>query len=64
MGKAKRIKPSQVGNKVALDEDIQSAKFAKPKNRNKIRLRKEEHEEVSSHIFLFVVPLFYVIGMY
>lgn len=48
MGKAKKIKPSRrAGAKVALGDDIESSKYAKSKNRNKIRLRKDEDEEVS-----------------
>lgn len=48
MGKAKRIKPSQIGVKATLEQDIEDAKFAKNKNRNKIRLRKDEDDQVSS----------------
>lgn len=47
MGKAKRMKPSQMGTKIPLDKDIEDVKFAKPKNRNKIRMRQEEEETVS-----------------
>ncbi|KAJ3654012.1 hypothetical protein Zmor_013227 [Zophobas morio] len=45
MGKAKRLKPSQMGTKVPLDQDIEDTKFAKAKNRNKIRLRQDEEEQ-------------------
>ncbi|XP_044267091.1 bystin [Tribolium madens] len=45
MGKAKRLKPSQMGAKVPLDQDIEGAKFAKSKNRNKIRLRQDDEEQ-------------------
>lgn len=49
MGKVKKLKPSQIGVKTSLDRDIEDAKFVKPKNRNKIRLRKDEDEEVSEN---------------
>ncbi|CAH0557474.1 unnamed protein product [Brassicogethes aeneus] len=45
MGKTKRIKPSQAGSKVPLEQDIEEAKFAKGKNRSKIRLRQDEEEQ-------------------
>lgn len=48
MGKTKKLKPSQVGQKVPLEQDIEDAKFVKPKNRNKVRLRKDDDEEVNS----------------
>lgn len=50
MGKVKKIKPSKVGNKLPLEQDIESAKFAKSKNRNKIRLRQDEDEQVRFNI--------------
>lgn len=46
MGKAKKLKPSQAGKKVPLEQEIEDAKFAKPKNRNKTRLRKDDDEQV------------------
>lgn len=46
MGKVKKAKPSQMATKVPLEEQIANAKFAKPKNRNKIRLRQDETEQV------------------
>lgn len=48
MGKAKKIKPSKIGSKIPLEEDIESSKFARSKNRNKIRLRQDEDEQVRS----------------
>nr|CAH7729629.1 unnamed protein product [Callosobruchus chinensis] len=46
MGKAKKIKPSEAGmTRVALEDDIHDAKFAKSKNRNKIRLRQDEDQQ-------------------
>ncbi|XP_022919122.2 bystin [Onthophagus taurus] len=45
MGKAKKLKPSQMGKKVSLEEQLDDDKFAKPKNRNKIRVRKDDHEK-------------------
>lgn len=50
MGKAKRMKPSQMGTKVPLEQDIEGAKFAKSKNRNKIRLRQDDDEQVSNSL--------------
>lgn len=46
MGKTGRPKPSQVGTKVPLDQQITDSRIAKSKNRNKIRLRQDETEEV------------------
>lgn len=46
MGKTKKMKPSQIGNKVPLEQDIQNSRIAKSKNRNKIRLRQDEEEQV------------------
>lgn len=46
MGKAKKMKPSQVAARVPLEQDIEAAKFAKPKGRCKIRLRQDEEEQV------------------
>nr|CAI5838845.1 unnamed protein product [Callosobruchus analis] len=46
MGKAKKMKPSETGmTRVALEDDIHDAKFAKSKNRNKIRLRQDEDQQ-------------------
>lgn len=45
MGKAKRIKPSKMVNKVPLEQDICDTKFAKAKSRIKVRARKDEDEE-------------------
>lgn len=47
MGKVKKMKPSQAAARTTLEQDIESAKFVKPKNRNKVRLRKDEDEQVS-----------------
>lgn len=48
MGKAKKAKPSRKQNKVPLDQEIEDAKFAKPKSRNKVRPRQDDEEQVSS----------------
>ncbi|KAJ8961431.1 hypothetical protein NQ318_014678 [Aromia moschata] len=48
MGKTKRTKPSQMAVKTPLEQDIQNARFAKPKNRNKIRLRQDEEDQFVS----------------
>ncbi|CAH1118450.1 unnamed protein product [Phaedon cochleariae] len=45
MGKPKKANPSEKTNKVSLEQDIQSIKFAKSKGRNKIRLRQDETEQ-------------------
>ena len=58
MGKAKRLKPSQMGTKVPLDQDIEDTKFAKAKNRNKIRLRQDEEEQVSKNVLVAQITLF------
>ena len=59
MGKAKRLKPSQMGTKVPLDQDIEDTKFAKSKNRNKIRLRQDEEEQVSNkNVIVAQITLF------
>ncbi|XP_049887585.1 bystin [Pectinophora gossypiella] len=45
MGKAKKLKPSQVGKNVALADQIESVNAVKPKNRNKERNRHDDDEE-------------------
>ncbi|KAF5271358.1 hypothetical protein FQA39_LY08156 [Lamprigera yunnana] len=45
MGKTKKMKPSKIGVKVPLENDIYDSKFAKQKNRNKTRDRRDEDEE-------------------
>lgn len=70
MGKAKKLKPSQAAKKVPLEQDIEDAKFTKPKNRNKIRLRKDDDEQVrpllpckeyrfTIHIFSMSIPIYH-----
>lgn len=49
MGKAKKMKPSQKQAKVPLDKEIEDAKFAKSKNRIKVRTRKDEDEQVKEN---------------
>lgn len=55
MGKAKKIKVSKgetKASKISLVEQIESEKITKPKNRQKIRQRIDEEEEVSLlHIY-------------
>lgn len=51
MGKTKKIKSVPV-TKVPLEQDIQNSRIAKSKNRNKIRLRQDEEEQVFLNIFL------------
>lgn len=46
MGKTKRTKPSKMVSKTSLEEDIYDAKFTKAKNRNKVRVRQDEDEQV------------------
>lgn len=46
MGKTKKTKPSDVGAKVPLEQAIYDTKFVKAKNKNKIRLRQDEEEQV------------------
>lgn len=48
MGKIKNAKPSQMVNKIPLEQDIHNVRIAKGKNRNKIRLRQDEEEKVST----------------
>ncbi|XP_017785444.1 PREDICTED: bystin [Nicrophorus vespilloides] len=45
MGKAKKLKPSQMGAKKSLEEDIAAGQSVKAKNRNKVRSRDEEDDE-------------------
>ena len=50
MGKAKKIKVSkkETGQpKIGLADEIEDDKIAKMKNRNKVRIRTDEDEEVS-----------------
>jgi ribosomal protein L31E len=51
MGKAKKLKVSRRGPKVSLDKQIEDDHFAKPSSRVKVRVRKDEDEEV------FMTPL-------
>jgi ribosomal protein L31E len=51
MGKAKKLKLSRRGPKVSLDKQIEDDHFAKPSSRVKVRVRKDEDEEV------FMTPL-------
>lgn len=46
MPKIKSNKKAQAQLKVPLHQEIEEAKFAKPKNRNKIRKRKDDDEKV------------------
>jgi len=46
MGKAKKLKLSRRGPKVSLDKQIEDDHFAKPSSRVKVRVRKDEDEEV------------------
>jgi ribosomal protein L31E len=46
MGKAKKLKVSRRGPKVSLDKQIEDDNFAKPSSRVKVRIRKDEDEEV------------------
>jgi hypothetical protein len=46
MGKAKKLKVSRRGPKVSLDKQIEDDHFAKPSSRVKVRIRKDEDEEV------------------
>ncbi|CAG9772022.1 unnamed protein product [Ceutorhynchus assimilis] len=50
MGKTKRAKPSEVVNKVPLEQDIYNSKFTKAKERHKLRLRQEEEQFVDSNL--------------
>lgn len=47
MPKIKRSKAAQGISKVPLEQQLEDHQFAKPKNRNKIRLRKDDEEKVS-----------------
>jgi hypothetical protein len=46
MGKAKKLKVTKRGPKVSLDKQIEDDHFAKPSGRVKVRIRKDEDEEV------------------
>lgn len=46
MGKAKKLKISRRGPKVSLEKQIEDDHFAKPSSRVKVRIRKDEDEEV------------------
>lgn len=57
MGKAKKVKLSKgetQESKIGLAEQIESEKISKPKNRQKIRQRADEEEEVGSYISFFI----------
>lgn len=52
MGKAKKLKLSRRGPKVSLDKQIEDDHFAKPSSRVKVRVRKDEDEEVFMTLLL------------
>jgi hypothetical protein len=52
MGKARKLKLSRRGPKVSLDKQIEDDHFAKPSSRVKVRVRKDEDEEVFMTLFL------------
>lgn len=54
MGKAKKLKATKQGPKIALDKQIEDADTVKPKNRSKVRARKED-DEVSKYLINKVV---------
>lgn len=51
MPKVKKVRGKQEQPKVSLGEEIDDAKFAKPKNRNKIRFRQEEEQVRLSYCY-------------
>lgn len=55
MGKAKKIKVSKSETKIGLADQIELEGTVKPKNRQKIRHRTEEDEEVGFHIFYVIL---------
>lgn len=55
MGKIKKIKASQTARKVPLDQQIEDDRIAKQRNRNKVRIRKDEDDKVSSSFFNNVI---------
>lgn len=57
MGKAKKLKMSRRVPKVSLDKQIEDDHFAKPSSRVKVRIRKDEDEEVYSTPLLFCVKV-------
>jgi len=52
MGKAKKLKVSRRGPKVSLDKQIEDDHFAKASSRVKVRVRKDEDEEVFMTLLL------------
>ena len=52
MGKAKKLKLSRRGPKVSLDKQIEDDHFAKPSSRVKVRVRKDDDEEVFMTLWL------------
>jgi ribosomal protein L31E len=57
MGKAKKLKVSRRGPKVSLDKQIEDDHFAKPSSRVKVRIRKDEDEEVYLTLLLWRVKV-------
>lgn len=55
MGKAKKVKVSKGGPKIGLVDQIELEKTVKFKNRQKVRHRTDEDEEVSSYIFRIIL---------
>lgn len=52
MGKAKKLKPSQVGKNVALADQIESVNVVRNKNRIKERNRQDDDEEVGGFLVI------------
>lgn len=52
MGKAKKLKPSQVGKNVSLADQIEAVNSVKNKNRTKERNRHDDDEDVSNKVNL------------
>lgn len=57
MGKAKKIKVSKCDTrpKIGLAEQIEDAKSVKSKDRRKVRIRKDEDEEVRRYTYKFII---------
>lgn len=61
MGKAKKLKPSQVGKNVALADQIETVSSVKSKNRTKERNRHDDDEEVSLLLILYIFMIVLVL---
>lgn len=60
MGKIKKIKASQRATKIPLDQQIEEENLTKHKNRNKLRFRKDDDDQVRQKSIYILFPFNYL----